>query len=143
MRKQFLIFCCLWAVFSLTACVEEETNPLPYVYVNFSVSVAMYPDLAAGLPVKVQQGYDGYNRNGIIIVPQGFVEDGYEAFDATCTRNIKEETASINFRSGEYTATCPKCGTVYDLYSGYAQNKSFHLQRYRAYRSNDRIYVTN
>ena len=139
MRKRFL-FHILLTVCLLTACVEEEQNPLPYVRVDFSVSISMYPDLRVS-PEKVNEGYDGYNRHGIIIVPKGI--NGYEAFDATCTRNIKEETNSLKLNKEDYTATCPKCGTVYNLFTGYAQNQSFHLQRYRAYESNGRIYVTN
>lgn len=131
----------LLTVCLLTACAEEEQNPLPYVRVDFSVSITGY--LLTGLPVKVQKGYYGYNRNGVIIVPQGFSNDEYQAFDATCVRNIKEDIASINVDEGGFTATCPKCGTVYNLFSGYAQNQSFCLQRYRAYASNGRVYVTN
>ena len=142
MSKRFL-FHILLITCLLTACVDEEQNALPYVRVDFSVSISMYPDLTGGLPIKVQEGYDGYSRNGILIVPKAFGNDGYEAFDATCTRNIKEETRSLRLNKGDYTATCPKCGTVYNLFTGYAQNQSFHLQRYRAYGSNGRIYVTN
>jgi hypothetical protein len=102
----------------------------------------MYPDLMADLPVKVSQHYEGYNKNGVIIVPPIF-SAGYQAFDATCTRNITEEATSINLDKGEFTATCPRCKTVYSLIGGYAQNQSFRLQRYAAYESNGRIYVTH
>ena len=138
MRKIFLFYCLL-AVSVLISCAEEEDKPLPYVHVNLSVPLYMYPNLQAGLPVKLRENC-GYNNNKIIIVPRG---DTYEAFDATCTRNITEETTSIGEPKADFTATCPKCGTVYNLFTGYAQNQSFHLQRYRAYMSNDRIYVTN
>jgi len=140
MRRRFLFYSLL-TVCLLTACAEEEQNPLPYVRVDFSVS-KFHPALMNGLSARVQEGYSGYNRHGVIIVPPVFGSD-YLAFDATCTRNIKEELAAINVDGGGFTATCPKCNTVYNLLTGYAQNQTFHLQRYKAYESNDRIYVTN
>ena len=140
MKKRFLFYSLL-IVGLLTSCAEEERHPLPYVRVDISIPIAWYPDLMGGLPVKVLQ-HCGYNNNKIIIVPQG-VGDKYEAFDATCTRDITTDIASINVNTGTFTATCPKCSTVYNLHTGYSQNQSFRLQRYRAYRSNDRIIITN
>ncbi|MDR0295281.1 MAG: hypothetical protein LBH91_03695 [Prevotellaceae bacterium] len=141
--KRWFLFYCLLAVSLLTACgVEEEYNPLPYVQPDFSINIHGYPKLTGGLPVKLLE-YCGYKNNKIIIVPQGFSNDKYEAFDATCTRDIKIETTSITLNDGAFTATCSKCGTVYNLRTGYAQNQSFRLHRYRANRSNDRIYITN
>jgi len=99
----------------------------------------------AGLPEKVKLGTEGYNRNGLIIVSLGIGNEEYAVYDATCTRDITKDAKSINVIKGEFTATCPQCHTVYNLFNGgYAQNQSFRLQRYRAYRGSDgRIFVTN
>ena len=143
--KKWFLFCVLVAVYLLTACADEEKNPLPYVRVNFSIGIYMDINLMNGYPTKVP-GH-GYQGNGVIIVPPRFSNEGYKAFDATCTRNINEETRSVNVNPGEaFTATClhSKCGTVYHLlYDGYDQTNSFHLQRYKAYESNGRVFVTN
>lgn len=127
----------------LTGCAKEEEPILPYVYVNYSVNMWNSPELLAGNPLKVR-GY-GYLGNGLVIFPQSPGIDNYEfvAFDATCTRNIGEETASIVINDDLRTAKCPKCNTVYSLYSGYAVGKDFHLQQYKAYRQGDRVYVAN
>jgi len=145
--KRRLLFYSVLIVGLLTSCADEEENPLPYVHVDFSIPLSpQYPKLIAGLSEKVQRGYYGYQKNGVIIVPQSFSNNNYEAFDATCTRNIiEEDTAinSINVDENGFTATCPTCRTVYNLLSGYAQNQSFRLQRYKAHMSNGRVYVRN
>ena len=138
--KKWFLFCILLAVYLLTACADEEKNPLPYVRVNFSIGIYMDINLTNGHPTKVP-GY-GYKGNGVIIVPPSFSSDDYKAFDATCTRNINEETRSITVNPEAFTASC-SCGTIYNLRTGYAQNQTFHLQRYRAYESNGRVFVTN
>ncbi len=128
----------------LTACAKEEESPLPYVVVDFSIPLPSYPSLMAGMPEKVHQRYDGYNKNGVIIVPNGFEGVSYEVFDATCTHDLATEASSINVDDTGFTATCPRCKTVYNIRTGgYSTDGKSRLQRYKATRSNDRIYVTN
>ncbi len=138
------IFGVLFLTCLLTACAKEEEPPLPYVRVEFSIPLASHPSLMSGMPEKVHQRYDGYNKNGVIIVPNGF--DGYEfeAFDATCTHDLATEASSINVDETGFTATCPRCKTVYSIRTGgYATDGKTRLQPYKAVRSNERIYVTN
>ncbi len=134
-----LLLACLPA-----ACAKEEEPPLPYVSVDFSIPLSSYPSLMAGMPQKVQQRYDGYNKNGVIIVPNGYDGYAYEAFDATCTHDLATEASSINGDDTGFTATCPRCKTVYNIRTGgYATDGNSRLQRYNAVLNNGRIYVTN
>jgi nitrite reductase/ring-hydroxylating ferredoxin subunit len=143
MRSVFFIAFICAASGILCTCVPEEEPPLPYVMVDFSLPLANYPNLLGGVPIKYGKGSYGYNKNGIIIFPQGYGESAvFTAYDATCTHNIAQETASIEIDKDGNTATCPRCHTVYNLYNGYAKEATFHLQQYASRRSGDRLFIT-
>jgi nitrite reductase/ring-hydroxylating ferredoxin subunit len=128
---------------ALFSCVKEEEPALPYVNVDFSINLLAYPDLSnGGTPLKYQ--HVGYRGNGVIIFPMGYGDHAeFKAYDATCTRNIAEETTAVILDENNATATCPKCKTVYNLLTGYAVNQDFHLQAYAARRTgNDRLRIT-
>jgi hypothetical protein len=124
------------------SCVEEEEPALPYVRVDFSVNLLTNTELQNGVPL-LYRGV-GYQGNGIIIFPIGYGEMAeYKAYDATCTRNISEETTAVRVDENNVTATCPKCKTVYNLLTGYAVNQNFHLQEYAArLDGNNRLHIT-
>jgi nitrite reductase/ring-hydroxylating ferredoxin subunit len=122
--------------------VEEEESALPYVKVDFSVNLLTNPGLLSGVPLECR--HVGYRENGIIIFPVGYGEMAeFRAYDATCTRNISEETTAVKVDKNNVTATCPKCKTVYNLLTGYAVNQNFHLQQYAVRRDGyDRLHIT-
>lgn len=146
MNKNKLVFIgfLLLAVIIPFSCVEEEESVLPPVVVNFSLPLVNYPGLLNG-GVPLEWRGEGYKKNGIIIFPVGFGDDAeFRAYDATCTRNISEETTAVKVDKNNITATCPACKTVYNLLTGYAVNQNFHLQQYAARRDvYGRLHITN
>jgi hypothetical protein len=141
-NRLFIVFS-LFAVVIPLSCVEEEAPVLPYVRVDFSINLLTTPGLLnGGVPLVYRN--EGYQGNGVIIFPVGFGDDAeFRAYDATCTRNISEETTAIKVDGNNLTATCPRCKTVYNLLTGYAVNQNFHLQQYRAQRDGyDRLHIT-
>ncbi|MDR3180699.1 MAG: hypothetical protein LBT61_02080 [Prevotellaceae bacterium] len=141
-NRSFFILFLLLAVITPFSCVKEEEPVLPYVKVDFSVNLLINPGLLGGVPLECRS--EGYKQNGVIIFPVGYGDDAeFRAYDATCTRNISEETTAIKLdKNSTTTATCPRCKTVYNLFTGYAANQNFHLQQYAVRRSNDRLYIT-
>jgi hypothetical protein len=142
-NRSFFIIWLLLAVIIPFSCVEEEEPALPYVRVDFSVNLLTNQGLLNGGTPLLYRGA-GYQEHGVIIFPTGFGDDAeFKAYDATCTRNISEETTAIKVdENNHFTATCSKCKTVYNLLTGYANNSNFHLQQYAARRAGDRLYVT-
>lgn len=137
-----MVFLLTFASF-MTSCVKEEEPPLPYIKIDFSLPLPNYPNLLGGVPIKYGLHIEGYMRNGIIIFPQGYGDNAeFLAYDATCTRDILEETSSINIDGNNVTATCPRCHTVYNLNTGMAQNADYRLQQYAARRSGSRLFIT-
>lgn len=140
-KNSFFIVFLLLTVFIPFSCVEEEEPVLPYVKVDFSINLANYPGLLGGVPLEYRG--EGYKQNGIIIFSVGYGDDAeFRAYDATCTRNIAEETTAVKVNANDLTATCPRCKTEYNLLTGYALNQNFHLQQYAVRRSSDRLYIT-
>jgi hypothetical protein len=145
MNKKKLLFIAgllLMAAVSFS-CVKEEEPVLPYVKVDFSINLLTNPGLQNGGVPLLYRGV-GYQGNGIIIFPIGYGEMAeFKAYDATCTRNVPEETTAVRVNENNVTATCPKCKTVYNLLTGYAVNQNFHLQEYAArLDGNNRLHIT-
>jgi nitrite reductase/ring-hydroxylating ferredoxin subunit len=140
-RLLFIVFS-LFTVIVPLSCVEEEEPVLPYVKVDFSINLTVNQGLLNGGEPLVCRNV-GYQGNGVIIFPMGFGDDAeFKAYDATCTRNISEESTAIKVDNNS-TATCPRCKTVYNLLTGYAVNQNFHLQQYKAQRDlYDRLHIT-
>jgi hypothetical protein len=140
MNKNKLFFALLLSTVIVPfSCVEEE-EPLWNVSVDFSINLLSYPSLLnGGVPLE-RQGV-GYKGNGIIIFPVGYGDEAeFRAYDATCIR----DTVAVKVDENKVTATCPKCGTAYNLLTGYAANETFHLQQYAARRNGtNRLYITN
>ncbi len=139
-KRLFFVFFSLACI--LYSCAKEEVDPLPdapvvnyYYYLPASA-------IESGNPDKIR-GY-GYKSNGLLLVPEIFSGDGYKAYDATCTRNIKEETTSLTLSQANFTATCSKCKTVYDLRTGMDTGGSIYLKKYRAFQSDTyHIHIVN
>ena len=144
MNKNKLVFIVLLLSAAIIpfSCVEEEEPVLPYVKVDFSVNLLTNQGLLGGIPFVYRNA--GYLGNGVIIFPVGYGEMAeFRAYDATCTRNISEETTAVKVDENNLTATCPRCKTVYNLLTGYAVNQNFRLQQYAVRRDGyDRLHIT-
>ena len=141
-NKIFPVIFLLFGAAALFSCVKEEEPALPYIKVDFTVNLLIDSGLKVGTPLV--HPYVGYQGNGVIIVPKGYGDEAeFKAYDATCTRNISEETTAVELDKNNATATCPKCKTVYNLLNGYAINQNFHLQEYAVRRIvTDRLHIT-
>jgi hypothetical protein len=128
----FLTICVLFCA----ACGKEETDsPLPFVTVDvmfnlnvppYNISLQLWPST-----IKMPQRA-GYNGNGLILVRQS--EDYFQAYDATCTRNIGHHVTALKLDDFDFIAKCPHpgCGAQYNLLSGgYETDGQFRLQEYR------------
>lgn len=124
-------------MFACAACGKEETDaPLPYVSVNATFNINMPPyNIYLNLwpsAMKMPQQRIGYNGNGLLLVRQS--EDRFQAYDATCTRNIEHHVVALAIDEFEYIAFCPHpgCGAQYNLlHGGYETGGQFRLQEYR------------
>lgn len=138
--KHLLSRLSLFLVFMLafsTACKDDFNSSIPYVDVNFSISMSNYNDLTVvGVPVFINGGY-----GGIVVIN---VFDSYYAFDVTCPYEV-----DLNCRvepDGSPVVTCPCCETQYNLLEGaYAFDgpSSEPLRPYRVTRSGNRLYFSS
>ena len=111
----FLIF--LIVILIPQSCGKEVTDVVPDTYINLTINMINYhiglnqAIVFSNLDLNVPSL--GYNNNGIIVF---LGNDGYYAYDRTCTYHV-EESIKVNIESGNSLfATCPVCGTRYQLY---------------------------
>lgn len=130
------------------ACGKEEYEVfLPDVHVDFwfDLSYPPYTQLRDFYPnaIKIKEREQGYNKHGIILVRLS--DNDFRAYDATCTRNIQQETSALTLSEDRFTAHCPKCGAEYSVQQSgaYEKNGKCRLQQYRVNRGNDRWHVVN
>jgi nitrite reductase/ring-hydroxylating ferredoxin subunit len=107
------------------------------------------------LPLTAQTGYKLFTKRTLAGEYIGFggvivyhaLDDNFYAFDLACpveaNRSIRVEMNEDNIH-----ATCPKCGSVFDLSYGFAnpENKGSAKEGLRPYKVNmqgDILYVTN
>jgi nitrite reductase/ring-hydroxylating ferredoxin subunit len=129
-RKILFVALCVF----FAACNDEEP-PLPYVAVRdvyFNLNMPPY-NTGLELPptaLKIKYREKGYNNNGLILVRKS--ENEFYAYDATCTRNIREEATSLDVTDGGFNAHCSTCKAVYQIQSGaYERGGKYRLQEYR------------
>lgn len=114
----------LW---SIASCEKKRDSQLPYVKIHISISLTL-PQFE---PLKytgnvIVYPNTGYKNNGVYIVR--IAEDGFAAFDVTCTDHLDEPTAT---RLDGNVARCPKCKEEYYLLNyGFSLDRAKHLQQY-------------
>jgi rRNA maturation protein Nop10 len=134
-------------VSSVTCSEEEYETFLPDVSVDFrfDLSFPPYTQLRDMYPnaIKVKEREEGYNKHGILLVRLS--ESDFRAYDATCIRNVKEETSALTLSEDRFTAHCPKCGAEYALQlpGAYEKNGKYRLQQYRVVKDNSLYRVMN
>ncbi|MDH6308508.1 hypothetical protein M2451_000819 [Dysgonomonas sp. PFB1-18] len=120
---------------------DEEENIIPVYPVNFKINLVVdnvlrtpgsYKEYVKGsYPILAGESL-GYA--GLIVVNSIYATNTPDlfAFDLSCPN---EKMAHIRVKgSGNFTATCEKCGKVYDLMSNGRitdGSSKLHLQRYR------------
>ena len=119
------------------ACKDDFDSSIPYVEVNLSISLTNNNALKiTATPVYFNGGY-----GGVIVIYTGF---SYMAYDAACPYEIDN---NCRFEAdGDVIATCPCCGSKYNLLSGgdVIQGPSSEpLLQYQVRESSGYLYVTN
>ena len=114
-----------WMIISIliiSSCSKQKNDVIPDVFVDFTIDLES-PDFAnltvAGSFDTINattQGWGapaaGYNGNGIIVYTG---PDQYLAYDRTCPHDFVTSGRSIKIKVDYAVATCPVCGTKYDL----------------------------
>lgn len=120
-----------------TSCGKDLETSLPYVAVNFSVSLNIYNDLR--VPGNVVY-FSGKGYGGILVINTGF---GYYAYDAACP--YEADVAYLVGNEGGI-GTCSGCGSKYNLLDmGLVMTgpSSESLLRYSVTATENYLYITN
>ncbi len=109
---------------SLTCCERDSNDPIPNVYVNFSIDLNKIEFNSLGtlggsaIVTRKTNNFGsraaGYNNNGILVYRS--LNDEFLAFDRTCPHCYAEREASVTIETEDsfsQEAICPTCGTVY------------------------------
>ncbi len=117
-------------IISIASC-DNSDEYVPYVKVQTQLELSSYNDLLiSGNSMKLDMYKNGfrYGYAGIIIFCE-FHDDitpsnsKYHIYDACCTHEMSTD-CSVEVEDGTFTATCPCCGTVYSLNSGFPSGDS-------------------
>lgn len=129
----------IFLLFSMSC--RKNDDPIPYVYVNFYVSLAspQYNALTSvGGWVYVTGGY-----KGIVIYRQSI--DEFSAFDRACPYKPSLECEFIEVEDNGITAIDSCCGSRFLLMDGSVVNgpATISLTRYKTYFSGTTLQVSN
>lgn len=142
-------------MFVISSCGKEEERDIISGYPNFRIDLNnLDADLRTSGNIKTftkpRLMNESVGYSGLIVVSNIIQENGVvslSAFDLCCpNEKIREITVVPSTSDG--TAICPKCNSVFDLYSGIGNVKSgpskTGLQRYRvrSESNNTVFYVT-
>lgn len=137
-------------VLSIISCNKVDKSNLPYAYVNFKVDLAYKDrDLLDSLRCKIftQRRLDGefVGFSGILVIC-GFTSIGtndYYAYEICCPYEAKKEIMVVPNDDG--TATCPECGSVYDIANGNGARMTgpspFDLRRFDVSKVGNDLYI--
>lgn len=148
MRKTIVL---IIALLILVSCNETQVNvdsPVPKYTVSLTLNVmvdAPILDTQGGFfVVKEPRKYGEYIGFGGIVIFHGF-DDRFYAYDLCCPHECKREICVEPSMAG--IATCPKCGSEYDIGFGSGQPTKapsvYPLRRYTVTVSGYNIRVTN
>lgn len=128
----------------LFGCAKQQEQIVPYVTVNFSVSLSL-PEFS--VLNSVNNAYIkrnvGYNYNGVIVYRNSI--DEFTAFDATCPKHIETKTAvALDGGAGSGQAKCPNCKTVYYFFNYAYPSSGYPLRQYKVIMTgSSSFYVSN
>jgi nitrite reductase/ring-hydroxylating ferredoxin subunit len=121
---------------STTACSTEEETSIPYVQISKRYSLTIYNGLTVpGVTYFSEIGY-----GGVYVYYNGSY---YLACDGACPY---EADANIIVEEEGGVATCPECGSKYNLIDGgslMSGPSSESLRVYNVYVSGNYLYITN
>lgn len=139
-RLKYIFITCLLMLLA-SSCGKEETKDIIPGYPNFKIDLSnLDADLRGPGSIrtytKPRLVAESVGYSGLIVVSNVIQENGVvslSAFDLCCPNEKMREIVVVPSTS-DGTATCPKCNSVFDLYSGLGNVKSgpskTGLQRY-------------
>ncbi len=111
-----LIVLTVFIFFVPVACDEEYRGRIPYVPVTINVLVSSHIDL------NVPGNYIFFPDKGfagVILYCVDNINHTYYAFDAACTHDVSRNCSLLEQGAIEASiATCPCCGSKFNLFSG-------------------------
>lgn len=119
------IFICVTIIFLIISCERAKNDPIPDVYVDFTIDIYDYPALEAltgsasvdasdpRIPDRKYAG--GFEGNGIIIYRS--LPDEFNAYDRTCPHDYAVNSLIKKVNIDFTEAICPQCSTHYALSS--------------------------
>lgn len=121
------------------SCRDNFESSIPYV--NFTTPIALANSNGLNIPYNPLVFNGGYG--GIVVLYTGY---SYNAFDITCPYEVSLE-CKIKIEASDVIATCPCCGTQYNLMDGSVMlgtgPGTEPLRPYRVTESSGYIYVSN
>lgn len=121
----------LFLIIIAIASCDNSDEYVPYVQVKVNLPLSDYNELMISSGHKKLEMYKNgfrYGYAGIIIFCE-FHDDItpsnsiYHIYDACCTYEM-DTACSVEIQEGSFTAICPCCSTVYNLYSGFPYGDS-------------------
>ncbi|MDR3219724.1 MAG: hypothetical protein LBU22_12255 [Dysgonamonadaceae bacterium] len=150
MKKMVLLLLFVCAGFS---CDDEIYSNIPNTEVNLLLDLDFkdrnlvanqaYEVIIGPTPERPAHALDRFGYGGILVINgQGVEVINLFAYDLSCPveaeRNVRVAPNNTNTRDSDVpvalTATCPKCGAVYNIYNGLGNPQSgtkFYLRSYR------------
>ncbi len=139
MKKLFPILSVMLMLIPLS-CDKENENPVPYVYVNFSVNIGT----TQIIELNNIGGYAYFSGGfrGIIIYRTSDSE--FKAYDRACPFHPHEDNAFVRVDQA-WLATCPECGSMFELnFGSVVDGPSKHpLREYRTFYNPPDLQVTS
>lgn len=96
------------------SCKDDNPYNIPYVYVYYKV----YPNtLDSDLSISHSKSFIRVGYRGLVVYR--FAMDQFMAYDRACTFDSENLKSIITVDATGVIATCPVCGSQYNLYDGY------------------------
>jgi nitrite reductase/ring-hydroxylating ferredoxin subunit len=126
----------------LAGCKKEVGQTLPYSYVDVTLTIpSELSSLSIGsATICPDKGYNGLK--GIIIYRDDLYQ--FKAYERLC-RNYPNDTSAIVLEDDNVRATCPTCGSQYELVYGTVITgpAKFSLKTYTTSVSGNFLYIRN
>ena len=141
MKKSLLL---LFFIVSAFSCDDQYRSPIPYAPVNLSLDLRnrdsklnakyAYEEIIEPRHANERVGFGG------VLVINGFGENSISlyAYDMACPVEVQQKIRIIPDEETGMTATCPKCGAVFDIVNGNGTPRSgtkLYLKSYKVIRS--------
>ena len=102
----------------LTSCNRERQQPIPYIYVNYTV----YLNNPSNSHLRVPGGHsviEGQGNHGIFLYRRTLGDsDDFVAYDRTCS-NEPLGNCIVELDDSEFYLVCPCCSSKFSVFDGY------------------------